>query len=270
MTRIGRRLEALASEGRAAFVAFVTAGDPSLDRTVAIALDLAAAGVDVLELGVPFSDPLADGPVIQRASERALARGTTLAAVLDAARRIRARSELPLLLFSYMNPLLRYGLSRLATDAASSGVDGVLVTDLPPEEAGDWLPCARAADLDTVFLAAPTSPDARLDRIAASSRGFVYAVSRTGVTGERDAISGDAAGLVARIKARTALPVVLGFGISTPEQVRAAAAVADGVVVGSAIVRFLEDAPGGDVGAFVRRLTDARPAPSRRAATSGG
>lgn len=257
MTRIGARFAALARERRTAFVGFVTAGDPSLARTVEIALALEGAGVDVLELGVPFSDPLADGPVIQRASERALAKGTTLAGVLEVVRAVRARSELPLLLFSYLNPLLRYGLDRLAADAAAAGVDGVLVTDLPPEEAGDWIACARRAGLDTVFLAAPTSPDERLKRVAEVSRGFVYAVSRTGVTGERDALSGDAAGLVGRLKALTAAPVALGFGLSTPEQVRAAAEVADGVVVGSAIVRFLEETPDGDVGALVRWLRGA-------------
>jgi tryptophan synthase alpha chain len=260
MTRIARRFASLGADGsrRKAFIAFVTAGDPSLDRTVEIALAMESAGVDILELGVPFSDPLADGPVIQRASERALAQGTSVVSVLDAVRRIRRQSELPLVLFSYMNPLLRYGLGRLATDAVAAGVDGVLVTDLPPEEAREWMSCARAAGLDTIFLAAPTSPDARLRRVAESSSGFVYAVSRTGVTGERDAISGDAADLVGRLRGFTSLPIALGFGISTPEQVRAASAVADGVVVGSAIVRFLEHDPAGDVGGFVRRLTSAR------------
>jgi tryptophan synthase alpha chain len=257
MTRIGRRFASLARDGGKAFVAFVTAGDPTLDRTVEVACGLEDAGVDVLELGVPFSDPLADGPVIQRASGRAIAQGVTLSTVLDAVRRIRARSELPLLLFSYFNPLLRYGLDRLATDAAAAGVDGVLVTDLPPEEAGEWIACARRAGLDTVFLAAPTSPDARLKRVAECSRGFVYAVSRTGVTGEREAISEDAAGLVGRLKALTDTPIALGFGLSTPEQVRAAAAVADGVVVGSAIVRFLEENPEGDVAGMVRWLKSA-------------
>lgn len=254
MTRIGRRFAARAREGRKAFIAFVTAGDPSLERTVEVAASLDEAGVDVLELGVPFSDPLADGPVIQRASDRALKQGTRLASVLEAARRIRARSELPLLLFSYVNPLLRYGLDALAADAAAAGIDGVLVTDLPPEEGGEWIDCARRSGLDTVFLAAPTSPEARLRRVADCSRGFVYAVSRTGVTGERDALSGDAAGLVGRLKALTDAPVALGFGLSTPEQVRAAADVADGVVVGSAIVRFLEENPGGDVAGMVRWL----------------
>jgi tryptophan synthase alpha chain len=240
-----------------AFVAFITAGDPSLDRTVEAALAFDEEHVDVLELGVPFSDPLADGPVIQRASDRALRAGTRLADVLDVVRRIRARSDLPLLLFSYFNPLLRYGLDALARDAVAAGADGVLVTDLPPEEAEAWIECARRASLDTVFLAAPTSPDERLRRVAAASRGFVYAVSRTGVTGERTAVSDEAAPLVRRIKALTGEPVVLGFGLSTPEQVKAAAEVADGVVVGSALVRFLEEHPQGDVAGQVRWLKSA-------------
>jgi tryptophan synthase alpha chain len=252
-----RDLRSRFANGRKALIAFITAGDPSFDRTVEIAVALELAGVDVLELGVPFSDPLADGPVIQRASERALRAGATLSGVLDCARRIRERSGLPIVLFSYLNPLLRYGLERLARDARGAGVDGVLVTDLPPEEAAEWLSIARAAQLDTVFLAAPTSPDERLRRIADASRGFVYAISRTGVTGEREALSSDAAPLVARVKSLTSEPVALGFGISTPEQVRAAAAVADGVVVGSALVRFLEEHPDGELRAFVTPLRGA-------------
>jgi tryptophan synthase alpha chain len=255
MGRIAERFARRKAEGRAAFVPFLTAGDPSLDRTVEIALGLEAAGADVLELGVPFSDPIADGPVIQRSSERALGRGVTLAAVLEAVRRIRERSELPLLLFSYYNPLLQHGLDRLAAEAAEAGVDGVLVTDLPPEEGGEWIAAARAAEVDTVFLAAPTSPPDRLRRVAEASRGFVYAVSRTGVTGERQALSDEARPLVERLHELTDVPVALGFGLSTPEQVAEAAAVADGVVVGSALVRFLEGEPDGDVGAQVRWLT---------------
>jgi tryptophan synthase alpha chain len=253
--RIGTRFATARAEGRAAFVAFLTAGDPSLDRTVEAAAALDAAGADILELGVPFSDPLADGPVIQRSSERALARGVTLPRVLDAVRAIRERSELPLLLFSYFNPLLQHGLPRLAREAKAAGVDGVLVTDLPPEEAGEWIAAARAEDLDTVFLASPTSPPERLRLVAEASRGFVYAISRTGVTGERQALSGDARPLVERLRSLTDVPVALGFGLSTPEQVREAAAVADGVVVGSALVRFLEEHPEGDLGARVRWLT---------------
>jgi tryptophan synthase alpha chain len=255
MGRIGERFARRRTEGRPAFVAFLTAGDPSLDRTVEAAVELDGAGADVLELGVPFSDPLADGPVIQRASERALARGVTLPKVLEAVRRIRERSELPLLLFSYYNPLLQHGLERLAREAKAAGVDGVLVTDLPPEEGAEWIAAARAALLDTVFLASPTSPPERLKRVAVASRGFVYAISRTGVTGERQALSADARPLVERLRALTGVPVALGFGLSTPEQVREAAAVADGVVVGSALVRFLEEHPEGDLGARVRWLT---------------
>jgi len=255
MGRIGERFAKRRAERKPAFVAFLTAGDPSLDRTVEAAVDLDRAGADVLELGVPFSDPLADGPVIQRASERALARGVTMSGVLGAVRRIRERSELPLLLFSYYNPMLQYGLLRLAREAKEAGVDGALVTDLPPEEAGEWVAAARARGMDTVFLASPTSPPERLRQVAEASRGFVYAISRTGVTGERQALSEDARPLVARLRALTDVPVALGFGIGTPEQVKDAATVADGVVVGSALVRFLEEHPEGDLGARVRWLT---------------
>jgi tryptophan synthase alpha chain len=257
MTRITTRFTDLRGKGKRAFVGFVTAGDPSLERTEEIALEMDRAGVDVLELGVPFSDPLADGPVIQRSSERALRAGATLAGILDLVRRIRRRSEIPLLLFSYLNPLFRYGLDRLVAEARDSGADGVLVTDLPPEEADSWLLAARGAGLDTVFLAAPTSPDARLRSVARSSSGFVYAVSRTGVTGEQGSLSSDAGALVARIKSVTEIPVAVGFGISTPEQVASAATVADAVVVGSALVRFLEEHPTGDVGGQVRWLKSA-------------
>jgi tryptophan synthase alpha chain len=254
MTRLGERFESLRSGGRKAFVAFVTAGDPSLARTIEIAVKLDGAGVDVLELGVPFSDPLADGPAIQRSSERALKRGVTLVGVLDAVRQIRKRSEIPLLLFSYFNPLLRYGLDRLSAEARDSGVDGVLVTDLPPEEGQAWKDTAWKAGLDTVFLAAPTSPPERLRRIVESSRGFVYAVSRIGITGERKSLSEEAAPLVERIRSIAPVPVALGFGISTPGQVAEAARVADGVVVGSRLVRFLEEQPEGDLASHVRWL----------------
>jgi tryptophan synthase alpha chain len=254
MTRIGARFEKLKEEGRAGFVAFVTAGDPSLDRTVEIAIEMDKAGVDILELGVPFSDPLADGPVIQRSSQRALDRGVTLRDVLGVVRRIRQKSEIPIVLFSYYNPLLRYGIEKLVKDARAAGVDGSLVTDLPPDEAAEWIAVARGGDLDTVFLAAPTSPSERLRAVAEASRGFVYAVSRTGVTGERDAISADASPLVASVKERSALPVALGFGISKPAQVAAAAKVADAVVVGTTLVRFLEEQPNGDIAGQVRWL----------------
>ena len=254
MTRIGRKFAELQAAGRKAFVGFVTAGDPSTSRTVELALQLEQAGVDVLELGVPFSDPLADGPVIQRSSERALRNGVTLTAVLAVVRAIRKQSQLPLVLFSYFNPLMRYGLERLCSDACAAGVDGALVTDLPPEEAEEWLRGARAAGLDTIFLASPTSPEERLQRVCAASTGFVYAISRMGVTGEQRALSDEALPLVMRVKALTQTPVVLGFGLGTPEQVAEAASVADGAVVGSALVRFLEEQPQGDVMERVRWL----------------
>ena len=257
MTRIGARFEALGRDKKKAFVAFVTAGDPSPERTVDVALELERGGADVLELGVPFSDPLADGPVIQRSSERALRKGVTLQGVLEIAKAIRARSELPLLLFTYLNPIHRYGSEALARDAKQVGIDGVLVTDLPPEEANGWLSAARAHDLDTIFLVAPTSPEARIRKITEASRGFVYAVSRTGITGEKEQVSDDARPLVLRVQALTKEPVALGFGISTPEQVKAAAKVADGIVVGSALVRFLEEQPSGDVAGKVRWLKSA-------------
>jgi tryptophan synthase alpha chain len=257
MTRIGNAFERARGRGAKAFVAFITAGDPSPERTVEVAVELDKAGVDVLELGVPFSDPLADGPVIQRSSDRALRRGTTLATVLETVRRLRKRSEVPLVLFSYVNPLLQYGLERLAAEAREAGVDGILATDLPPEEADEWLGTARRAGLDTVFLASPTSPDERLRRVAEASRGFVYAISRTGVTGERERLSEEAAPLVQRLKRLTDEPVALGFGIGSPEQVKQAAAVADAVVVGSALVRFLEEQPEGDVAGQVRWLRSA-------------
>jgi tryptophan synthase alpha chain len=257
MGRISDTFARCKAAGRPAFVAFLTAGDPSLERTVSAALELAGAGVDVLELGVPFSDPLGDGPVIQRSSERALARGVTLAEVLDVVREIRRQSPLPIVLFSYLNPLLQRGLDRLAAEAAQAGVDGVLVIDLPPEEADAWIAAARAAGLDTIFLASPTSPDERLRKVAGASRGFVYAISRMGVTGERQALSDEARPLVTRLRALTDVPVALGFGISTPKQVKEAAMAADAVVVGSALVRFLEEQPQGDLGERVRWLTSA-------------
>ncbi len=256
MTRIGDRLTRVKAAGKKAFVAFITAGDPSLDRTVDLAVELDRAGVDVLELGVPFSDPIADGPVIQRSSERALARGVTLPRVLEAIGRIRQRCEIPLLLFTYFNPLLQYGLERVTRDLATAGGDGVLATDLPPEEAEVWLGLARGAGLDTVFLATPTSPPERLARIAAVSRGFVYAVSRTGIPGERQALSDEAAPLVRTLRTLTEAPVILGFGISTPAQAAQAAAVADGVVVGSSLVRFLEEHPEGDLAGHVKWLKE--------------
>ena len=239
-TRISQLFDDARQSGRKPFIAYITGGDPSPEHTVALVLALEKGGAGLIELGVPFSDPIADGPVIQRASERALAAGTKLGGLLESVREIRRRSEIPLLLFSYMNPLLRYGFKRLGRDAANAGVDGVLMTDLCVEEAEEPVQQLRANGLDTVFLAAPTSTDARLRLIAQHSSGFVYLVSRAGVTGEQVSLSAAAAPLTRRMRAITDLPLALGFGISTPAQVAEVAALADGIVVGSAIVKCIE------------------------------
>jgi tryptophan synthase alpha chain len=224
-------------------VVYLTAGDPSLEATRAIALAAIDAGAAVIELGVPFSDPLADGPVIQRAMERAVARGVRLADVLQLAREIRAeRPAAGLIIFSYLNPILRYGLKRFADDAAAAGVDGVLATDMIVEEAGDYLAELARVGLAPIFLAAPTSPDDRLEAIATHSKGFVYAISRTGITGTQQALTSDAAALVARIRRWTTLPVAVGFGISNAEHVAQVAEFADAAVIGSAIVELIERA----------------------------
>jgi tryptophan synthase alpha chain len=227
-------------------VVYLTAGDPSLEATRDIALEAIDAGADVIELGVPFSDPLADGPVIQRASERAVARGTRLKDVLALAGEIRAaRPSAGLVIFSYLNPILRYGLPRFADDASAAGVDGVLVTDMIVEEAGDYLVEMNRVGLAPIFLAAPTSPDERLEAIASHSKGFVYAISRVGITGKQQSMTTDAAALVRRIRrwtgsAEEGLPVAVGFGISNAEHVARVAEFADAAVVGSAIVELIE------------------------------
>ncbi|MGH9804108.1 MAG: tryptophan synthase subunit alpha [Candidatus Acidiferrales bacterium] len=228
--------------GRPALVAYVTAGDPNLKFTEALVLALAEAGADIIELGVPFSDPIADGPVIQRASERALKHGTTLRAVLKLAQRLRRKSAVPLVLFSYYNPVLQFGVERFAAAAAEAGVDGALITDLTPEEAGGYVKTMRLAGLDTVFLAAPTSTPARLRAIARLSRGFLYVISRRGTTGARQDVPAEVKALVRRVRRATRLPVAVGFGISRREHVEALRGVADGVVVGSALVECCERA----------------------------
>jgi tryptophan synthase alpha chain len=222
-------------------VVYLTAGDPSLNATREIAVAAIDAGADVIELGVPFSDPLGDGPIIQRASERALARGTRLRDVLRVAREIRAaRPQAGLIIFSYLNPILRYWLSRFANDAAAAGVDGVLTIDMIIEEAGEYLAELARVNLDPVFLAAPTSPDARLEAITKNSKGFVYAISRVGITGTQQSVAADAKALVERIRRTTQLPVAVGFGISSAEHVAQVAEFADAAVIGSAIVELIE------------------------------
>jgi len=237
--RISRFFARLREEGKKGLIAYITAGDPSPDETVELVLALERGGAGLIELGVPFSDPVADGPVIQAASERSLKAGTTLRKVLGLATEIRRQSEVPLLLFSYLNPILRYGLEPLARDAAAAGVDGCLITDLSVEEAGSYVDVMRSHNLDTVFLAAPTSTPRRLQLVAKYSTGFVYLVSRTGVTGERESLSAALAPLLASMRKVTQLPLAVGFGISTPEQVRQVGELADAVVVGSAFVRLI-------------------------------
>jgi tryptophan synthase alpha chain len=240
-------------------VVYLTAGDPSLEATKAIALAAIDAGADVIELGVPFSDPLADGPVIQRASERAVARGTRLKDVLAlAAEILAARPAAGLVIFTYLNPILRYGIAKFADDAARAGADGVLVTDLIVEEAGEYLAETGRVGLAPIFLAAPTSPDERLEAIAKNSKGFIYAISRVGITGAQQSVASDAATLVARIRQWTSLPVAVGFGISNAEHVAEVGKFADAAVIGSAIVELIErstpETAAASVARFIRGL----------------
>jgi len=239
MTRIADTFARLRAERRPGLVTFTTAGDPNLDRSADILRALDRAGADVLEVGVPFSDPLADGPVIQRATERALAAGTTLRNVLSMIERVRPSISSAIVVFSYANPLLRMGVDAFARRAADAGVDGVLALDLPIEEAGGFRERVHASGLDTVFLLSPTTTDTRIKRAAELGSGFLYGISRLGVTGARDRVASGAETLVRRIRTQTSLPVALGFGISRPEHVAEVCAYADAAVVGSALVSVI-------------------------------
>jgi tryptophan synthase alpha chain len=241
-TRITARFGKLRDSGEMGLIPYLTAGDPSLAATESFVLALAAAGADVIELGVPFSDPVADGPTIQRAIERSLAAGTTLRGVLDLVRSLRAKTDVPLMLFSYYNPVLQMGLDRFAAEAAAAGADGALITDLTPEEAGDYRAAMRKHNLDTIFLAAPTSTDERLARIAEVSSGFLYVISRTGVTGAKDTLPDDLPALIRRTRRATRLPIAVGFGVSLPVHVSLLGGLADAAVVGSALVEEIERA----------------------------
>jgi tryptophan synthase alpha chain len=260
MSRISDVFTNLKSKERGGFIPFITAGDPDLSVTEKLLCELAGSGADIIEVGVPFSDPVADGPVIQRASERALGRGTNVKSVLECIAAVRRRTNVPIVLFSYYNPLLKFGPEPLATAAQCAGVDAILVTDLIPEEAGAWTTMLAAHNLDPIFLIAPTTSEDRLKLITQQARGFVYAVSRTGVTGAREDINESAESLVRRIRGVTQLPVAVGFGISTIAQVREVWRYADAAVVGSAIVYEIEQRAGdqdlvGKVGQFARSLT---------------
>jgi tryptophan synthase alpha chain len=265
MTRIGAIFESLKREGRKGFIPYIAAGDPSLEATEQIILELERSGADIIELGVPFSDPMADGPVIQRASERALANRVSVPDCLELVRRVRQESEIPIVLFSYLNPLLSIRLERLGDELRSAGVDGVLATDLVPEEADEFRVAMQAAGIDLIFLVAPTSTDERIKLVTEASSGFVYAVSRTGVTGVQQSLSEAAANLVQRVRRFTDLPVSVGFGVSTPEHVAEVWQHADAAVVGSRIVAEIE-AKAGDsalvekVGALARWLVSSRSA----------
>lgn len=240
MSRIEHTFAKLEKEGKKGLIPFITAGDPSLEITSELIFEFGRLGAAVVEVGVPFSDPMADGPVIQRSSERALRRGVSLKAVLDTAMQARKRTDVPIVLFSYLNPLLQYGVQQLSEDAAEIGIDGVLVTDLTPEEASEVSSALRAKDIDLILLVAPTSTDIRLRLITEKASGFIYAVSRAGVTGPRNSLSLEAEKLVNRVRKFSDLPIVVGFGISTADQVAETWRYADGAVVGSAIVAEIE------------------------------
>lgn len=247
MTRIGKKFAELKQQQRKALITFITAGDPDLALTERLIPAMAAAGADVIELGMPFSDPMADGPTIQLSSERSLAGGTTLAAILAMVKRVRQVCQVPILLMGYYNPVYAFGPERFCGEAAAAGVDGVLLVDLPPEEAGEFSRLAIAANLDLISLLTPTSDASRIEKVKRVGRGFIYYVSVAGVTGARTTVAEDIGTMVERIRARASLPVAVGFGISTPEQAATVAAVADGVVVGSALVKLFEQHEGDEL-----------------------
>jgi tryptophan synthase alpha chain len=263
LSRIAAVFGKMKEEGKKGFIPFITAGDPDLPTTLELIIELARAGATLIELGIPFSDPMADGPVIQRASERALLHSVGVAEVLQVVSDARKKTDVPIILFSYFNPLLQFGIENLANEMKRTGVDGVLVTDLIPEEAGEFAATMRQNDLDLIFLVAPTSTDDRLKLIAENASGFVYAVSRAGVTGAREQVSAEAERLVQRVRQFSDLPVVVGFGISKPEHVVDVWRYADAAVVGSAIVSEIEKAESPDdavvrVSGFARHLLISR------------
>ena len=262
MSCIKEAFDSLAREQKKGFIPFITAGDPDLETTKHLMIELANVGATLIELGIPFSDPMADGPVIQRASERALRHGFGLSEILDLVRDVRKQTKVPIVLFSYFNPLLQFGLEKLVREAEHAKIDGILVTDLTPEEAGRFSAMLRAHEIDLIFLVAPTSTDERLKMIAERASGFIYAVSRAGITGAREAVSAEAEQLVNRVRLVSDLPVAVGFGISKAEHVAEVWRYADAAVVGSAIVKMIEDKSGNgdlvrEIGQFTASLIPA-------------
>jgi tryptophan synthase alpha chain len=243
MTRIGRAFKRLKKDGGKAFIPYIMAGDPSFETTKATVLMLEQCGADIVELGVPFSDPLADGPTIQRAAERALKNNVTIRKVIAFVKDIRSSTQIPLILMTYFNPVFKYGSESFIRDAADAGVDGLIIPDLPPDEAADFIKHARKANIDTIFLLAPTSTEDRIKIVTKASRGFLYYVSITGTTGSGLLFDGSMERLISEIKGCTETPVAVGFGVSTPEDAAAVAKIADGVIVGSAIVKRLHETP---------------------------
>ncbi len=259
MSRIADTFARLRTARRRALIPFLVAGDPDLATTVHAVSTLVRAGADLIELGVPFSDPVADGPVNQRAAQRALENGVTVTAVLELVRQLRSHAELPVVLLSYYNPVFQYGLSKFCADAVAAGVDGVVIPDLPADQGDELIAAARPVGLDTIFLLAPTSTEHRIRLVTERSTGFIYCVSITGVTGVRDVLAEGVGALVNRIRKATSLPVCVGFGVSTPQQARQVADVADGVIVGSALVSILES-PGDRVARLGVLVADLRAA----------
>lgn len=270
MSRLGRRFQELKEKGQKAFIAYLMGGDPDLNTTRLLVKEMEARGVDIVELGIPFSDPIADGVTIQKASQRALKQGVTTAAILDLVQEVRRDSEMPIVFLSYANPLLAYGLEKFAHYAQTAGLDGIIVPDLPPEEAGPFRTHLEAAGIDTIFLLAPTSSQERIELVASEASGFIYYVSLKGVTGARASLEADIGEKIKKIKSCTLTPVAVGFGISRPEQAAQVASWADGVIVGSAIVDVMEANQGKstmveEVGKFVEKMGKA----VKRAKASG-
>ena len=254
MGRISRKFKQLKCEGRKALIVFVTAGDPDIALTESLVPQIAAAGADIIELGIPFSDPMADGPTIQLSSDRALSGGANLKSILAAVKNIRQECDVPILLMGYYNPVLAFGLESFCREAAAAGVDGVLLVDLPPEEAGELVSFTKKHGIDFIPLLTPTSDISRINKIKKSGSGFIYYVSVAGVTGARSSVAEDIGSMVEKIRMETALPVAVGFGISTPQQAGSVAKLADGVVVGSALVKLFEQFEGDEL---ALKVTDA-------------